>query len=77
MASLIYFGVMPGKWLESACDVVICGLYDGIGEAVARVYASRFTLLKSDHFSQKAIAVQRTRPRLLEPTELSSIGGGG
>ena len=25
------------------------------------MYAGRFTLLKSDHFSQKAIAVQRTR----------------
>ena len=39
----------------------MCGLYDGIGAAGARVYAGRFTLLKSDHFSQKAIAVQRTR----------------
>lgn len=32
-----------------------------IGEAGARMYPGRFTLLKSDHFSQKAIAVQRTR----------------
>ena len=56
---------------------LVCGLYNGIGAVVARLYAGRFTLLKSDHFSQKAIAVQRTRPRLLEPTELSSIGGGG
>lgn len=27
MASLIHFRVMPEKWLESACNVVICGLY--------------------------------------------------
>lgn len=44
MALLIYW-VMPGKWLESACSVVIlgglllvCGLYDGIGVAGVRVY---------------------------------------
>ena len=39
---------------------LVCGLYDGIGAVGAKVYAGRFTLLKSDHFSQKAIAVQRT-----------------
>lgn len=72
---LIHFRVTLEKWLESACSVVICGLYDGIGAAVVRLYAGRFTLLKSDYFSQKAIAVQRTRPRLLEPTELSYQGG--
>jgi hypothetical protein len=40
---------------------LVCGLYDGTGAVGTRVYAGRFTLLKSDHFSQKAIAVQRTR----------------
>lgn len=27
MASLIHFRVTPGKWLKSACNVVICGLF--------------------------------------------------
>ena len=38
MASLIQFRVTPGKWLESACNMLIWGdlllafgLYDGIG----------------------------------------------
>ena len=51
MASLIHFRAMPGKWLESACNVVIlgdlllvCCLYDGIGVVGVRVYAGRFTL---------------------------------
>ena len=45
MASLIHFRATPGKWLESACSVVIlgdlllvCCLYDGIGVVGARVY---------------------------------------
>ena len=78
MASLIHFRVTPGKWLESACNVVICSLYDGIGAAVARVYAGRFTLLKSDHFSQKAIAVQRTCHSAFGTYRtIISKGGGG
>ena len=43
IASLITFRVTTGKWLESACSVVICGLYDGIGVAGARIYAGRVT----------------------------------
>ena len=68
MASLIHFRVTPGKWLESACSVVIwgdlslvCCLYDGIGVVGVRVYPGMFTLLKSDYFSQKAIAVLSIR----------------
>ena len=68
MASLIHFRAMPGKWLKSACSVLICGdlslvgsVYDGIGVVGARVYPGMFTLLKSDYFSQKAIAVLSIR----------------
>ena len=37
------------KWTDY-CVVwgAICGLYDGIGAAGARVYSGRFTLVKSD-----------------------------
>lgn len=30
MTSLIHFRVTPEKWLESAYNVLICSLYDGI-----------------------------------------------
>ena len=55
----------------------MCGLYDGIGAAGIRVYAGRFTLLKSDHFSQKAIAVQRTRHSAFGTLPNYHIKGGG
>lgn len=55
MASLIHFRAMPGKWLESACSVLICGdlslvgsVYDGIGVVGARVYPGMFTFYFSD-----------------------------
>ncbi len=38
MASLMHFRVTPGKWLESAYNVLICGLYDDIGAVGTRVY---------------------------------------
>lgn len=38
IASLITFRVTPGKWLESAYNVLICGLYDDIGAVGTRVY---------------------------------------
>lgn len=59
--------------------MVLCGLYDGTGAGVAgaRVYAGRFTLLKSDHFSQKAIAVQRTHHSASGTLPNYHIKGGG
>ena len=50
MALLIYFRVTPGKWLESACNVVIWGLYDGVGGADAKVYPP-----VGLHFSQNTL----------------------
>lgn len=84
MVSLIHFRVTPGKWLESACSLVIlgdlllvCCLYDGIGVVGVRVYAGMFTLVKSDLFSQKAIAVQRTRHSAFGTLPNYHIKGGG
>lgn len=81
MVSLIHFKGVALKWLESACSAVVlgdlCNLYDGIGIAGARVYAGRFTLLKSDHFSQKAIAVQRTHHSASGTLPNYHIKGGG
>lgn len=56
MASLIHFRVTFGKWLESACSAVICGLYDGIGAAGARVYAGRFTYFFGDFILEKQLS---------------------
>ena len=57
--------------------LLVCCLYDGIGVVGARVYAGRFTLLKSDCFSQKAIAVLSTRhPKISTPNRIHrGIGG--
>ena len=41
------------------------------------MYAGRFTLLKSDLFSQKAIAVQRTRHSAFGTLPNYHIKGGG
>ena len=63
MASLIHFRAMPGKWLKSACSVLICGdlslvgsVYDGIGVVGTRVYAGRFTLYFSDFSAGKCLS---------------------
>lgn len=63
MVSLIHFRVTPGKWLESACSLVIlgdlllvCCLYDGIGVVSTRVYAGRFTLYFSDFSAGKCLS---------------------
>ena len=74
MASLIHFRATPGKWLESACSVVIlgdlllvCCLYDGIGVVGARVYPGRFTLYFSDFNVRKRLAVLSTRQLNFQP----------
>lgn len=65
------FGVTPGKWLESAYIVLICGLYDGIGAAGARVYTGRFTFYFSDFNVGKCLAVLRTRhPKISTPNRI-------
>lgn len=62
MASLIHFRVTLGKWLESACNVLICGLYDDTrGAAGARVYAGRFTLVESDFILLKSPSDEHAR----------------
>ena len=47
--TLLGYGCKMDKWTDY-CVVwgAICGLYDGIGAAGARVYSGRFTLVKSD-----------------------------
>ena len=83
MVSLIHFRVTPEKWLESACSVLILcdlllafGLYDDIGAVGARVYAGRFTLLKSDFILLKPLSNLRTQyASFLISNE--PIGGGG
>ena len=65
MASLIHFRATPGKWLESACSVVIlgdlllvCCLYDGIGGVVGvRVYPGGFTLFFRDFNVGKRLSI--------------------
>ena len=64
MSSLIHFRAMPGKWLESACNVVIlgdlllvCCLYDGIGVLGVRVYPGGFTLFFRDFNVGKRLSI--------------------
>ena len=56
----VYLGVIAWLYRDLGLFSALCGLYDGIGAVGVRVYAGRFTLLKSDYFSQKAIVVLRT-----------------
>lgn len=75
------FRSMLEEWLESSCSAVIWGLFavymKVYGTAGTRVYPGRFTLLKSDLFSQKAIAVQRTRHSAFGTLPNYHIKGGG
>lgn len=50
-------------------------LYDGIGAAVARVYAGRFTLLKSDFILEKSLSVPPIRQLYFLPSRTN--GGRG
>jgi len=80
MASLIYFRVIPGKWLESACNclfVALCGLYDDIGQHMPRVYAGRFTLYFSDFNVEKCPSIAlRHQLKISAPNQIyRGIGG--
>ena len=78
MASLIHFRAMPGKWLKSACSVLICGdlslvgsVYDGIGVVGARVYPGMFTFYFSDFNVGKPTAVLSTcHPKISTPNQI-------
>ncbi len=61
--TLLGYGCKTAKWTDY-CVVwrVICGLYDGMGAASARVYAGMFTLIFRDFSVGKRLSNRHSRP---------------